>query len=153
VSRYLTKICDQLVCLLSSTHSKAIVLRDDDEDRDDTSLNSENADSDRLFDLILVKKSDQQDDILARQGFTVCYPRLKSFAVLTSIIAHRQMNSSRLVGQLSPKIHIKPSVLPPRLLHGETTQGFMTGEFKPAKATSEPFSHDYQSARQIRLLF
>jgi hypothetical protein len=127
------------------------VLRDDDDDRDDTSLNSENADSDRLFDLMLVKKSEQHD-ILARQGFTVCYPRLKSFAVLTSIIAHRQMNLSRLVGQLSPKIHIKPSVLPPRLLHGETTQGFMTGEFKPAKATSEPFSHDYQSARQIRLL-
>ena len=80
-------------------------------------------------------------------------PTFTSDAALTSTIAHHKMNSSRLVsGQSTPKKHLDQSVLSPRLLHGETTQGFMTADFKPARATSEPFSHDYQSARQIRLL-
>jgi hypothetical protein len=81
VSRYLTKICDQLVCLLSSTHSQAMVLGDDDDDRDDTSLNSENVDSDRLFDFTVAKKSKQENSIVARQGFTVCHPRFDSFSL------------------------------------------------------------------------
>ncbi len=63
------------------------------------------------------------------------------------------MNSSRLVSQLSPpKMHIDPSVLTPRLLYGEKTQGFMTADFRPARATAESFSHDRQSAAQIGLL-
>jgi hypothetical protein len=80
-------------------------------------------------------------------------PTFLSGSVLTSLIACRKMNSSRLVSGLStPKMHTDQSVLSPRLLHGETTQGFMTADFKPARAASEPFSHDHQSARQIRLL-
>jgi hypothetical protein len=74
-------------------------------------------------------------------------------SVLTSIIAHLEINSSHLVNQVStPKMHIDQSVLSPRLLHGETTQGFMTANFWPGRATSEPFAYDNQSARQIRLL-
>jgi hypothetical protein len=63
------------------------------------------------------------------------------------------MNSARLVNQPSPpKMHIDPSVLSPRLLYGETMQGFMTAHFRPARSTVERFSHDHQSASQIRLL-
>ena len=63
------------------------------------------------------------------------------------------MNSLPLVSQLStPKEHIDQSVLSPRLLYGETTQGFMTADFKPARMTVEPFFRDDQSAAQIRLL-
>ena len=71
--RYLTKICDQLVCLLSSTHSQAIVWDDEVDDSDDTSHNPENVDSDRLFDFRVTKKSEQEENVTARQGFTVCY--------------------------------------------------------------------------------
>ena len=72
--------------------------------------------------------------------------------VLTSNIAHRKMNSSRLVsGRSTPKIHLNNRVLSPRLLHGETTQGFMTADCKPARATYEPFSHNVQSASHFRL--
>ena len=63
------------------------------------------------------------------------------------------MYSSRLVSQPSPpNVHVDKSVLSPRLLYGETTQGFMTADFKPARAVVESFSHDHQGAAQIRLL-
>ena len=62
------------------------------------------------------------------------------------------MNSSYLVSQPSThKTHIGQSILSPVLLYGETTQGFMTADLKPAKVAVEPFSHDHWSATQIRL--
>ena len=80
-------------------------------------------------------------------------PTFASGAILMPIISHLKMNSSHLVsGQSTTKKQLDQSVLSPRLLHGETTQGFMTADFRPARATSEPFSYDCQSARQIRLL-
>ena len=78
-SRYLTKICDQIVCLLSSKHSRAIVWEDEIEDPDNFSLDLENFDSDRLFDFMVAKKSEQAEDIIARRGFTVCSFRSHTF--------------------------------------------------------------------------
>ena len=79
VSRYLTKICDQFVCLLSSKHSQAIVWDDEVDDPDDFSFDLENADSDRLFDFTVNKKSEQAENVIARRGFTVCYIRCHAF--------------------------------------------------------------------------
>ena len=76
MSRYLTKLCDQLVCLLSSTHSQAIVWEDEVYDAEDASLDPEDADSCRLFNFRVEKKSEQDEDVTARQGFTVRYLRL-----------------------------------------------------------------------------
>ena len=75
MSRYLTKICDQLVCLLSSEHSQAIVWGDSevDSDNQDASDTSDIFDSDRLFNFTVEKKSDREENVTARQGFTVCY--------------------------------------------------------------------------------
>ncbi|KAF8270133.1 hypothetical protein EI94DRAFT_1572289 [Lactarius quietus] len=132
MSRYLTKLCDQLVCLLSAEHSQAIVWGDEIDDLTDTSLDSENDDSGRLFNFEVAKTNEQEENVIARQGFTVC--------------------SSRLVSQPAPpKVNIHPSVLSPRLLYGETTQGFMTAQFRPVRATVDRFSRDHQSASQIRL--
>ena len=67
--RYLTKLCDQLVCLLSVKHSQAIVWEDEVDDPDDASLD---LDSDRLFDFTVTKRSELEDNVIARQGFMVC---------------------------------------------------------------------------------
>jgi hypothetical protein len=68
---YLTKLCDQLVCLLSAEHSKAIVWDDDNDDDDDVSTHSENDDSDRLYYFEVAKTNDQEENVVARPGFTV----------------------------------------------------------------------------------
>ena len=152
MSRYLTKLCDQLVCLLSAKHSQAIVWGDEVDDQDDASLDLENDDSDRLFDFMVAKTNDQEEDVIARQGFTVWSLITHAFRPC-SIIACCKMNSSCLANQpLPPNMHIDPSISSPKLLYGESMQGFMTANFRPARATVEPFSHDHQSAPQIRLL-
>ena len=65
----------------------------------------------------------------------------------------RKMDSPLIANRQSPpKMHIDPKVLAPRLLHGETMQGFMTARFRRAKTLVETISRDHQSAGQIRLL-
>ncbi|KAH8986023.1 hypothetical protein EDB92DRAFT_1949474 [Lactarius akahatsu] len=98
--RYLTKLCDQLVCLLSTEHSQAIVWGDEVDDMDGASLHSENIDSDRLYDFMVAKANEQEENVIARQGFT--------------------MNSSRLVNQPPPpNMHIDPSILSPNYFMGK----------------------------------
>jgi len=68
--RYLTKLCDQIVCLLSSEHSQAIVWGD--EDNNEVSVDSDNDDSGRrLHSFVVAKTNDQKENVVARQGFTV----------------------------------------------------------------------------------
>ena len=63
------------------------------------------------------------------------------------------MDSPLIEKQRPPsKMDIDPKVLAPRLLHGETMQGFMTARFRRAKPLVETISRDQQSAGQIRLL-
>ena len=73
MNRYLTKLCDQLVCLLSAEHSQAIVWGDSDkvDDLDDLSLDSENDDSELLIDFTAEKRDEQDESVIVRQGFTV----------------------------------------------------------------------------------
>ena len=73
MNRYLTKLCDQLVCLLSAEHSQAIVWGDSDkvDDLDDLSLDSENDDSELLIDFTVEKRDKQDESVMVRQGFTV----------------------------------------------------------------------------------
>ena len=73
MSRYLTKLCDQLVCLLSAEHSQAIVWGDGVDDLADASLDLENDDSDRLFNFEVAKTHEQEENVIARQGFQVQY--------------------------------------------------------------------------------
>ena len=71
MSRYLTKLCDQLVCLLSAEHSQAMVWGDEVDDPDDASVDAENDDSDRLYDYMVAKTIEQEENVAARRGFTV----------------------------------------------------------------------------------
>ena len=71
MNRYLTKLCDQLVCLLSAEHSQAIVWGDEVDDPDDASVDVVEDDSDRLFDFMVAKTNEQEENVTARLGFMV----------------------------------------------------------------------------------
>jgi hypothetical protein len=63
------------------------------------------------------------------------------------------MDSPLLVHQRPlPKIHVDHPDLSPRLLCGETMQGFMTAKFKKAETLVDNFLHRDLSASQMRLL-
>jgi hypothetical protein len=42
-----------------------------DEDEDDISIDSDNDDSGRLYDFVVAKTNDQEENVIARPGFTV----------------------------------------------------------------------------------
>ena len=77
ISRYLTKICDQVVALLSAEQSASIVWGDDDsgtESEDDT------GDDDRLFTYEVAKRNEQEENAVSRPGFQVIPPSVNARA-------------------------------------------------------------------------
>jgi hypothetical protein len=90
--RYLNKLCDQLVCLLSSEHSQALVWSsvdndkadeesydDDDDDDDGASTDSEKTDPnpDRILSFEVAKTKDQEENVIVRAGFVVSQPVIR----------------------------------------------------------------------------
>jgi acetyl-CoA carboxylase alpha subunit len=73
-SRYLTKICDQVVALLSPEHSASLVWKDEDSDTEDADV--ETGDSDRLFTFEVAETNEQEENAVARPGFQVPLTRL-----------------------------------------------------------------------------
>ena len=67
--RYLAKICDQVVALISADHSASIVWND--EDRDSASIDMDVGDSERLFTYVVAKTNDKEESAVSRPGFQV----------------------------------------------------------------------------------
>ena len=68
ISRYLTKMCDQVVALLSSEESASIVWGDNDSD---TESEDDTGDDDRLFTYEVAKRNEQEESAVSRPGFQV----------------------------------------------------------------------------------
>ena len=68
--RYLSKIADQVVCLMSDEHAEAVVWRQDDVDSDSDSLDDE---TDRLFAFEVSKTNEQEENATAQSGFEVSF--------------------------------------------------------------------------------
>lgn len=69
-NRYLTKICDQVVALLSPEQSKSIVWNDEPSNAE--VVNMDVADeSDRLFTFEVAETNEQEENAVARPGFQV----------------------------------------------------------------------------------
>ncbi|KAI0250907.1 hypothetical protein BJV78DRAFT_1216344 [Lactifluus subvellereus] len=67
--RYLTKICDQVVALLSPEHSGSLVWKDEDADTEDADV--ETGESDRHFTFEVAETNEQEENAVARPGFQV----------------------------------------------------------------------------------
>ncbi|KAI9455147.1 hypothetical protein BJY52DRAFT_1188514 [Lactarius psammicola] len=117
--RYLSKLCDQLICLLSSEHSRVIIWSEDDDgtdkegdddDSDGASTDSEKGDSSRVYHFKVAKTKDQEENVVIRGGF--------------------MMSSPLIINQAPPPgVDTDPRAFCPALLHGEKVQGFMTTTF------------------------
>ncbi|KAI0294252.1 hypothetical protein B0F90DRAFT_1670558 [Multifurca ochricompacta] len=125
--RYLTKMCDQVVALLSAEHAASINWKDEDNDTDTALVEEDVGNSNRLFALKVAKTNNEQEQgALSRPGF--------------------QMNSRHILPYEAPSdCSVDPSVFVPRLLHGETTQGFWTATFISRQIQTE---HLYQRLYQ-----
>ncbi|KAH8989296.1 hypothetical protein EDB92DRAFT_2003843 [Lactarius akahatsu] len=106
--RYLTKISDQVVALLSAEQSASIVWHDEDSDIE--SVDVDVGESDRLFIFGVEKTNEKEEGAVSRLGFQV---------------------------NILPICSIDPSIFVPRLLRGETAQGFLTATYVQRKMRSD----------------
>ncbi|KAI9443938.1 hypothetical protein H4582DRAFT_1807523, partial [Lactarius indigo] len=116
--RYLTKMCDQVVALISTGHSASIIWND--EDRDSVSIDMDVGDSERLFTFEVAKTNEQEESAVSRPGF--------------------QINSRAIVSNQAPlDCQVDPSLFVPRLIPGETVQGLLTATYIPPRVRFEAF--------------
>ncbi|KAI5994326.1 hypothetical protein EDD15DRAFT_2432753 [Pisolithus albus] len=115
--RYLTKMCDQVVALISSAHAQTIVWNDGgraDEARD------EDDEGDTIINCIVDRTTEQEESVQVREGFKVA----------SGYITHADSTSVASVELGLPK---------PFLLFGETAQGFMTVQHQAARRVPDVF--------------
>ena len=75
VCRYLTKMCDQVVALVSPEHAASIVWGDEDSDTE--SMDEDTGDDDRLFTYEVAKRHEQEESAVSRPGFQVIVSSVK----------------------------------------------------------------------------
>ncbi|KAI6101022.1 hypothetical protein EDD16DRAFT_1716799 [Pisolithus croceorrhizus] len=114
--RYLIKMCDQVVALISSAHAQTIVWNEggDDDARDDDD------DGDAIINCIVDRTTEQEESVQVREGFKV----------KSGHITHAGSTSAASVELGPPR---------PFLLFGETAQGFMTTQQQAAECVSDNF--------------
>ncbi|KAF9231472.1 hypothetical protein BU15DRAFT_68308 [Melanogaster broomeanus] len=115
--RYLTKMCDQLMALISSEHAKAMVWN---MDRDEYLAGDEDGYS-RLVTFEVSKTNEQEESVIPRPGFQV---------------SSGSITETKFPGDCP----LDASLFKPRLLFGETTQGFLTLTYQPARTTVDRIS-------------
>ena len=72
ISSYLTKMCDQVVALLSREHTASIVWGDEDSDTE--SMDIDTREDDRLYTYEVAKLNEQEESAATRPGFQVILP-------------------------------------------------------------------------------
>ncbi|KAI9511011.1 hypothetical protein F5148DRAFT_1274479 [Russula earlei] len=127
--RYLTKICDQVVALLSEEFSASLVWGNEDSDSDSVDMDPGDDDS-RLFTYEVEKRNEQEESAVLRPGF--------------------QMNSRHISRYVAPAgCSVDPFAFVPSLIHGETAQGFWTASYVPP--TTQTNSLDERSYTELSL--
>jgi len=117
--RYLTKMCDQIVALISPEHAEGITWADDNDDY--TSTDADIEESDRVFKFEVAKTKEQEENVSVQPGFQVISPEI-------------------CIKQRPKECVINEEIFTPKLLFGETSQGFITAEYLSAEKY-ERFSH------------
>ncbi|KAF8216790.1 hypothetical protein K438DRAFT_1797846 [Mycena galopus ATCC 62051] len=125
--RYLTKMCDQVTCLISKEHAQSIVWNDGSED---AATNENNNKPSRLHKFMVAKTNEQEETVTPRPGFHVT----------TSVLADRHEERQH---------PIDPANLQPKLISGETTQALLTTVYTPAGLRE--LSFDEGNANKVQI--
>lgn len=116
--RYLTTMCDQIMALISPDHARSIVWIGQEGKDPVIKMDKEEDVSDRMFTFEVMKTNEQEEAVKLRPGFKA-----------TSV--HIAMP------QPHPEATEDFALHKPWLLHGETTQGFMTINYQPARQITD----------------
>ncbi|KDQ16740.1 hypothetical protein BOTBODRAFT_53828 [Botryobasidium botryosum FD-172 SS1] len=129
--RYLSKITDQLLALMSPEDAQAIVWSDGP---DDFEAEEDMPDPDRFYTFEVSKTKDQQEDVKMSTGF---------------MIGCRDIRSPTGDGLPAEFTGLR---LQPRLVAGETRSGYLIAAFKPELASEEERSETFNPVRLRSML-
>ncbi|KAF9064891.1 hypothetical protein BDP27DRAFT_1467712 [Rhodocollybia butyracea] len=130
--RYLSKIADQTMCLVSREHSKAIVWNESSSESCEADVEMED-ESDRLFTFEVTKSNEEEESASTRAGIKL--PNLKNNRVPP------------------PEHSVDLAMMMPKIIAGETQQGLLTTRFiEPSTHTEHIQNEKYNSAR-LKSLF
>ncbi|SJL03909.1 uncharacterized protein ARMOST_07266 [Armillaria ostoyae] len=126
--RYLTKVCDQLLCMISSKQSASLVWKETSEDPfmdlDDN--------TDRLFTFEVHKTNEQEENVTMRPGFKI--------------------TSTHITCIVPDDVPVEASLFHPRMLNGEANQAFVTVKYKPSQRHKEHITKWVYSSMRLRAL-
>ncbi|KAG1764551.1 hypothetical protein EDD22DRAFT_883267 [Suillus occidentalis] len=129
--RYLMKMCDQVTALISSEHARSIIWNDQEGENAIMDLDEDHDESSRLFTFEVAKTNEQEESVKLRLGFKATSKHI-------------------IMPQPHPEATVEVNLLKPDLLHGETTQGFMTVAFQPGRLNAEPMKNQSLTSIQLR---
>ncbi|KAG8836422.1 hypothetical protein FRC18_011419 [Serendipita sp. 400] len=123
--RYLTKLCDQIVCLISDEHSQNLVWKDDspyasrseDEDEEPDSLDA----FDRVYTFSVEQTNEEEETVSAKKGFTLTHSSIKVNTEIDSEFPE----------------DISPNVLQTQLLVGDIAQALLSIQFVPSRTQTK----------------
>ncbi|EIW81353.1 hypothetical protein CONPUDRAFT_55755 [Coniophora puteana RWD-64-598 SS2] len=117
--RYLSKICDQTMALMSADYAQSIVWKESEDD--DTYVESDDEGPERMYAFEVCKTNEQEESVTVRPGFTTSAP----------MIAPAERRLDKAPEEAVP--------MQPRLIRGETTQGLITAGYRAAIKKVEHF--------------
>ncbi|KAK0239018.1 hypothetical protein EDD85DRAFT_769081 [Armillaria nabsnona] len=126
--RYLTKVCDQLLCMISSKQAASLVWKETSEDPfmdlDDN--------TDRLFAFEVHKTSEQEENVTIRPGFKI--------------------NSAHITCVVPDDVPVEASLFHPRMLNGEAHQAFVTVKYEPSRRYKEDITKQVYGSMHLQSL-
>ncbi|KAJ7722961.1 hypothetical protein B0H16DRAFT_1334407 [Mycena metata] len=148
--RYLTKISDQLLCLISPEHARTIAWN---EEAQELPMAVDEG-SDRLFTFKVAKTNEQDENVSARPGFTVSTIHSVRTFYCTRIIDFLLKMHNPIISVQKPHVEctVNGAELQPILIHGETSQAILTKRFVPGKLIERKISGEPFNAVQLRSL-
>ncbi|KAF8260139.1 hypothetical protein EI94DRAFT_1897819 [Lactarius quietus] len=126
--RYLTKMCDQVIALLSPDVTASIVWSDEESDTE--AVDMDDGDAGRLFSFVVSKTNEQEESAVSHPGFQVTLIT----DILWSITDISQLNLQiNAPYEVPADCQVDRSLFLPRLLPGETAQGLLMAAYFPTR--------------------
>ncbi|KAI5122457.1 hypothetical protein M0805_008768 [Coniferiporia weirii] len=133
--RYLTKITDQIMVLISDAHGGALVWEDPESGVDDGSsvmtMDDMEEETDRLFSFEVSKANEQEENVRIRPGFDFKSSFIKESSVPEDLSSGGKQSWTRLVA-------------------GDTKQGLLTVTYNPPQRSRKNFYETFQNSMQLK---
>ncbi|KAG5646404.1 hypothetical protein DXG03_003454 [Asterophora parasitica] len=129
--RYLTKLADQLICLLSPAQSRSIIWKD--EKNESTTADFDDGHMDRLFTFEVAKTNEQEENVTSRPGFNMSSPEIMVDPAMSTF------------PEVSDSFKL-------RLVAGETSQAFLRVAYIPSSVKTSVIDGKFAHLELTNLL-